>query len=638
MRRVEKLLDEADSRKSIGSAPRDLDVGDAQVSQSPHCTKTAFPQTPDRAIAGIVQQRGLGWVKWTAGMPASPAQVLTLMVVAEVTGKSIAMFRETARPVKDARFSHDESLKLSARSNGCAEERSQLSKRQLPREDDATGTSLKDCLASVAVVESGIAADVDIDGWDMLVEVRYQGGIGDNDGGAARGDGFVQQSAPQFHGIGSDEVLIEGHCDWDLMLRCCLAERSQALDGVHLCPCEVAPVGGELLSEFMAPILRQIADEELGGSRNNQLVNLVHGCRGRKSDNDLHDRLLTTSDCSRWPEGIQCDETQGGPHTMVDRSMTGRWLDWSSAPTSGVAADWTSSTSENIELALFMHGIKPAVKVEDQSLEAIAALRTMAGSVGAFMEVVERDSGPSAEERDMDSGAGSRLSQVFLSREESAMPLLVEMERRERRGGNQRREAMIRSGEMLGYPACCVRFFANLPRQDDKAVLAAYGAGAGVAMPSHPYFNIFPPMVSPITWYPCSFHCASALSLAREGAAKLQMCGHELSMPPERLAGITIVFQRFLFVHLHDVTRSGDWMEYGKVSDALSWTRDPLFVEAEILREFRLRVTEPLAAGCALRLVGDVVEMRLADGGPLVRGDLQKAPLIFYFRAHEGRD
>ena len=317
---------------------------------------------------------------------------------------------------------------------------------------------------------------------------------------------------------------------------------------------------------------------------------------------------------------------------MVAGSGSENWVEWASEPLPGrSAADWSVPAAVNIELELFMAGGKPAVKVEDRSPAEVAELRLLAGRMGAFVEVVERDSGPSPEERGMDSATGSRLSQVFLSREESFLPLLAEMERRERRGGNQRREAMNRSGEMLGYPPCCVRFFANLPRQDDQAVLEAYGATLAKGVPSHPYFNIFPPMISPITWYPCSFDCAQSSSLAGKGAALLQTRSGDAAVPLGRLSGVTLVFQRFLFVHLHNATLIEEWVEYDGVSDALSWTQDPLFVEAERVQQFRRRVTEPLAAGCALRVEGAAMEVAFDDGRPALLGVVRGAPLVFHF-------
>jgi hypothetical protein len=319
---------------------------------------------------------------------------------------------------------------------------------------------------------------------------------------------------------------------------------------------------------------------------------------------------------------------------MVERRKEDRWIDWQGeASRGGTIADHRDSVADNLELLLFTLGHKPAVKVEDQGPEGVEELRTLAQKGGFHFEAIARDSGPTPEERDMDSGGGERLSQVFISREEPAIALLVEMERRERSSGNQRREAIVRSGELLGYPPCCVRFFAGLKRQDDEAVLEAYRKNPGLALHASPIFNIFPPLASPVTWYPCSFHCAASMARAGTMAADMQMLGKGLTASLDHLAGITLVFERFLFVHLHGACRSEGWVKYGSVSDALSWTRDPLFVESERLKVFRQNVTQHLAAARCLRVHGDAIELQLECGCVQI-GVLQSESLQFTFAEH----
>ncbi len=318
---------------------------------------------------------------------------------------------------------------------------------------------------------------------------------------------------------------------------------------------------------------------------------------------------------------------------MAKQSTPSSWIRWlDDSPERGQVADWTGTAVANLELLLFELGHKPAVKVEDQGLAEVARLRAMANREGAFIDVVERDSGPTAEARDMHSGEGARSFQVFLSNTASAIPLLIEMERRERRGGTQRLKAIARSGEILGYPACCVRSFATLPRQDDAALVEAYREQSGDFPECHPIFNIFPPMVSPVTWYPCSLSCANTAAQADASLAVLQKHGGHHAERVSRLQGVTIVFSRFLFAHLHDAHRRDDWIDYGEVSDALSWTTDPLFVEAEPLSSFRREVTELLGGGCALKISDGRIVVRPRDGTEARRGELLDLPLLIHFK------
>lgn len=317
---------------------------------------------------------------------------------------------------------------------------------------------------------------------------------------------------------------------------------------------------------------------------------------------------------------------------MVEQSTTAPWIRWSGqAPMRGAVADCRGSWTDNVELLLFAIGGKPAVKVEDQSPEEVAELRSLLQGQGALMEAIERDSGPSPEARDMDSGTGARSFQVFLSRESSAIPQLMEMERKERGGGNQRARAIARSGELLGYPTCCIRFFADLPSQDDAAVLEAYRGQVGNDIKADPLFNIFPPMVSPVTWFPCSFACAETMARATDAAVRIEQFTGNFKERMRRLSGVTIVFRRFLFVHLHEAVVAGDWIEYSSVSDALSWTNDPLFVESKPLQAFREQVAECLAVGSALRLLEGGLDVRVKGDARLLQGHFEQVPLVFHF-------
>jgi hypothetical protein len=152
-------------------------------------------------------------------------------------------------------------------------------------------------------------------------------------------------------------------------------------------------------------------------------------------------------------------------------------------------------------------------------------------------------------------------------------------------------------------------------------------------MHAAPLLNIFPPLVSPITWYPCSFHCAASLGQAGLFAAEMQMLDRGLTASLDHLGGLTLVFERFLFVHLHGAASRAGWVEYNSVSDALSWTRDALFVESARLKVFRRNVTHYLAGAQRLRLHGETIELQL-DCGCNQLGVLKSEPLRFTFAEH----
>jgi hypothetical protein len=320
----------------------------------------------------------------------------------------------------------------------------------------------------------------------------------------------------------------------------------------------------------------------------------------------------------------------GQEGTMVGGRIEKHWVHWQGeCPAPGPVAHYLPQSGEtNVEVMLFFMGLKPALKVEDQRPEEVAALTRLAHGLGAAIEVLERTTGPTTAQRDMVAD-DKRTMQVFLARDPAAIPLLLEMERRERRGGSQRRRAIARSGDLLGYPPCCVRFFLTLEQQDDDHVIAEYRKQGPFAQ-TDALFNIFPPMVSPLTWYPCSFHCQASRAKVGEALARLHMLSPSGMERDEILRGVTLVFGRFLFVHLRHAHFDGEWICYSEVSDALSFTADPLFVDAPPLVGFRQQLTERLGAGRALRLREALLSVRMADGS-VREATLAQAPMVFRF-------
>ncbi len=314
---------------------------------------------------------------------------------------------------------------------------------------------------------------------------------------------------------------------------------------------------------------------------------------------------------------------------MAGKGKQQDWVDWlGRAPAPGPVAHYLDEIgNDSIEVMLFFLGLKPAVKVEDQRPDDVATLSRLASGLGAAFEVVERTTGPTTAERDMVADS-NRTLQVFLARDPAGIPMLMEMERRERRGGSQRRRAIARSGALLGYPDCCVRFFLTLSRQDDDHVIAEYRK-QGPFAPTDALFNIFPPMVSPLTWYPCSFHCQASRRQVGEALARMEMLSPGRPRD-ELLEGVTLVFGRFLFVHLRGVVFDGDWIRYGEASDALSFTADPLFSQAEPLQTFRQQLTECLGSANALKVHERRLSILLGDG-KILEATLAEAPMLFRF-------
>lgn len=299
----------------------------------------------------------------------------------------------------------------------------------------------------------------------------------------------------------------------------------------------------------------------------------------------------------------------------ADRSR--RWL--------GPVVDLAGSKGyENLEMLLLLAGLKPAVKLEDLTTEARLNAMRVAADNGLAVREVTQTNAPSTKERGL--GEDSRvLTTLFLARDTAVVERLVMADAAQRQGGSSRVAAIFDSGRLLGYPDCCVRFFAELPTQTDRSALDEY-LHSGRATPcqniryvetEEPLMNIFPPDVSPVTWFPCSFQCEAATRYALKVLDALKgKASKGIREMRRRLSGLTLVSGRFTFVHLGRVTQKGDWFDYEEVSDALSFSTESVLVESTVVAEFRREVSQVFAAYRRFRITPDGV-MLDGPGGRL---------------------
>ena len=308
-----------------------------------------------------------------------------------------------------------------------------------------------------------------------------------------------------------------------------------------------------------------------------------------------------------------------------------QWVEWhdiESINMTGEVTDWPEfKLAKHVETSLFFAGLKPALKLEDLGPVAVSVLRAVAAAKGVEVAVVGQDGAPTTEERDL---APSRVSRhtLFLARDNEALWDLLDAETAQRKGGAGRSQAIEQSGLALGYPECCAHFFAGLDRQDDSAVLDAYLHSAARHETSDPLLNIFPPLASPVTWYPCSFQCEATLDLARRSLSVLRGGDEPPSSLTDRLSGLVVAFERFLFVQFHGSTAEDGWFEYEAVSDALSCAREEPLLQSPALGDFRKTVGKVAASSNRVRATSDGLEFKSAKGVGVSARFLRRAMVL----------
>jgi len=287
----------------------------------------------------------------------------------------------------------------------------------------------------------------------------------------------------------------------------------------------------------------------------------------------------------------------------------------------------------NVEAALFDAGLKPTLKLEDLTPGERRRwwYRHDAPTI-ACGAVQDQRKLPSTGSRLL-AGKGSQFRHpitYYMSHSHEALHELLRCEREQRTGGPGRAEAIRTAGRLLGYPDCCTAAFATLERQDDAQVVAAYGRNVTaegkvrVLRAADPLLNFFPPLSSPVSWYPCSLSCSASVMLARRALSLLP--DQEADRLRGFLSGAVLAFDKFRFVHLHGAALDGDRITWESVSDALSTPFPPrALAGSSILRAFRREVTRVFASARELTLTEEAISVRTARGR-IVRG-LLLAPL-----------
>ena len=317
---------------------------------------------------------------------------------------------------------------------------------------------------------------------------------------------------------------------------------------------------------------------------------------------------------------------------------SGDFINWTRPPSGdggGEPRDWPLlKDSQHIEFLLLKAGARPAAKLEDLDGSSLAHFIGAARAAGLAQRVMAQQEGPPPDSRGLAAPPAGVPHTLYLARDEAVLAELVAAEARERRSGRGRRDAQLTSGRLLGYPDCCCRFFAGLERQDDGLVIRSYQRdreGPGPPAAASPLLNFFPPLVSPVNWFPCSLSCDVSSEVAQRRMDLLldQQPGRVQAIL-DALPGVTLAFDRFAFVHLYGPRREDEWLHYSSVSDALSFSTAPGVADSVLARSFRRNVTVPLARAGAVRVSGDAIALRAAAGAKAA-GRLLRPLHVFFF-------
>ena len=282
----------------------------------------------------------------------------------------------------------------------------------------------------------------------------------------------------------------------------------------------------------------------------------------------------------------------------------------------GMAPDLSFRGFKAAELAMLAANLKPVVKFEDIPIEqAMRFTRRYGGHYNLVVGPQYQKDYLALRSQPLERGAGDRLAKalvcIYASRDDSCRRLL-ELEERD--------PANIHAtGELLGFPSCCIdAFAADFQRcRDEQDDINDEACRRLAATASHGRLGL--PALNPLSnhellgFYPCDMRCEAALAYARRSAAALaRVRPQHLSDVREQLGRSCLFWRLPFFVHF-DGEVEGGRLRYRSA-------RVNVFPDqevADIQRLFASHLLPWLSQGDTLEVSADV--LRVASGATTLR-------------------
>jgi MoaA/NifB/PqqE/SkfB family radical SAM enzyme/radical SAM superfamily enzyme YgiQ (UPF0313 family) len=246
------------------------------------------------------------------------------------------------------------------------------------------------------------------------------------------------------------------------------------------------------------------------------------------------------------------------------------------------------------ELLQLRAGLRSLIKAERRTVAEAEATAEAYRAQGVLAAVYR---GPAGQ-----GGAPPRaIAFVATTREALDEALAIEPSLTAARDG--RAALVLRMGALLGYPACCVRAFADAPDQDDPTHIARLSRRHVGPLPFE--LNWAAVTLRLFSHYPCAPDCAATASLARATLDAMHARAPAVAAAFERaLRSVVLVQAADRFVALCGAQAEPDGYRYDDVLSPRSLGIDPGALDRPLVRAFELEIAARLAAGDRVRLRG----------------------------------
>jgi hypothetical protein len=159
----------------------------------------------------------------------------------------------------------------------------------------------------------------------------------------------------------------------------------------------------------------------------------------------------------------------------------------------------------DVELTALAAGLRTLVKLDQISPGRVEALRQTAAQRALRVEVVVPAGEPTERGTSVTLLLARDASALVEARDLEALLLVPG-------GAAGATAAMVRMGELLGYPSCCVERFTRVAEQNDATLAWALLPGVPHA-PAPPLTQWLQPGLALLSHSPCDLHCAASIAL-----------------------------------------------------------------------------------------------------------------------------
>ncbi|HII17489.1 TPA: hypothetical protein HA361_06255 [Candidatus Woesearchaeota archaeon] len=223
------------------------------------------------------------------------------------------------------------------------------------------------------------------------------------------------------------------------------------------------------------------------------------------------------------------------------------------------------SAIKSLEVMYVMRGMKPCTRIladiqKKGSYLAFLKRHQLHAEESDFLIKKDDSKGYSDKGTILPKGAAEGYAFLYIAREQ-AIAKKAKM--------HEHQQEHIALGEVLGYPACCCRFFArHYDTQSQKSndyTLLALDNSTSRPFPYETNIAMRHFDISLLSHFPCSYHCAASIAIAKKHLAVVRSENERTAERILKMLRNTILYHESGILVLIGAVLAGNMLSYGQV-------------------------------------------------------------------------